>query len=96
MKEPSPIATGTVSSRGQLVIPQHMREELGFLEGSLVAFKPMGKSLIVRAIDMPDEGELIKEFESFAREAGAKAKARGISESNLDDFIHAARAKRHA
>jgi len=63
-----------MSSRGQVVIPQSLREGIG--EGTPFAVSRKKNILILRAIDVPDvEKDLEKLFEwgpRFAKEKGIK------------------------
>lgn len=93
---PAPLPTGLVSSRGQLVIPQGIRNRIGLQAGSLVVFRPVGKCLLVKAVEIPDENSLLAEFEAISAEARRAAHAKGITESSLDDFIHGVKANRNA
>ena len=40
-----------VSSKGQVVIPKHIRDDLGIVEGAEVEFVPHGRGFIVQAVD---------------------------------------------
>jgi len=93
---PAPLPTGLVSSRGQLVIPQGIRDSIGLQAGSIVVFQPIGKCLLVKSVEIPDELALLAEFESFSAEARRAAHAKGITERSLDDFIHGVKANRNA
>ena len=47
-----------ISSKGQIVIPIRMREDLGITEGSQVAIEQMKDVVIIKKIDM----DLISQF----------------------------------
>jgi AbrB family looped-hinge helix DNA binding protein len=65
---------GTVSSKGQLVIPAKLREELGLKSGVRVVFKKQGNALLIeqgsydavaalrgKYAELPLEADLIEE-----------------------------------
>ncbi|MCA9369844.1 MAG: AbrB/MazE/SpoVT family DNA-binding domain-containing protein [Pseudomonadales bacterium] len=41
------IQTSKVQARGQITIPQALREEMDFAEGNLVTFQPLGRASFV-------------------------------------------------
>jgi len=49
-----------MSSRGQVVIPQQLRNELGLDEGVLIGVERMNDMMIIKKMDV----DLVKQFES--------------------------------
>jgi len=49
-----------MSSRGQVVIPQQLRNELGLNEGVLIGVERMNDMMIIKKMDV----DLVKQFES--------------------------------
>lgn len=47
-----------ISSKGQIVIPQKIRDELEINEGSIVAIEKMKDLVVIKKIDM----DLVKQF----------------------------------
>ena len=47
----------TISSKGQVVIPSHIREELGLEEGSQVVVSTIENIVILKKIKIPDPKE---------------------------------------
>jgi AbrB family looped-hinge helix DNA binding protein len=73
------IEMGTVSSRGQICIPNDIREEMGLKEGSRVLFVLQDNSLIVKKVNMQTFAEITKPLKEEAKKAGMKeSEAEGI------------------
>jgi len=49
-----------ISSKGQIVIPQNIRIELGINEGSVIAIEKMKDIIVLKKIDV----DLIKQFKN--------------------------------
>ena len=73
------IEMGTVSSRGQICIPNNIREDMGLIEGSRVIFVLSNDSLIMKKISMETFAQITKPL----REAKKK-----IKEEEVNDLIH--------
>ena len=81
------IEMGTVSSRGQICIPNDIREELGLKEGSKILFVLEDDSLIVKKVDMQTFREITKPLKEAAKKAGMK-------ESEVPRIVHKFRSKK--
>ncbi len=73
------IEMGTVSSRGQICIPNDIREEMGLTEGSRVIFVLQDDSLIVKKVNTETFAQITKPLKE------AKKK---IKEEEVNDLIH--------
>ena len=73
------IEMGTVSSRGQICIPNDIREDMGLEEGSKVLFVLADDSLLIKKVNMKTFAEITKPL----KEAQKK-----IKESEVVDLIH--------
>ena len=73
------IEMGTVSSRGQICIPNDIREDMGLIEGSRVLFVLQDDSLIVKKVNIETFAQITKPL----REAKKK-----IKEEEVNDLIH--------
>lgn len=83
-----------VSTKGQVVIPQGIRKELGLEAGTSVAIEKSRNIVILRKIQLPD---LKKEFEALAKMGKAWAKKNKIrNEEDVARLIHEARGVKHA
>jgi AbrB family looped-hinge helix DNA binding protein len=75
------IEMGTVSSRGQICIPNNIRETMGLEEGSKVLFLLNKDALIMKRVNTQTWAEITKPL----REAMQKTE---MKESNVPDLIH--------
>ena len=81
------IEMGTVSSRGQICIPNNIREEMGLKEGSKVLFVLSDDFLLVKRVTMQSFEEITKPLKEAAKKAGLK-------ESNVVDIVHKSRKRK--
>ncbi len=82
------IETTKMSSRGQIVIPQNVREEIHADEGTIFLVMTNGDSLILKKMEMPSKEDLIKQLENFSKEGRKRAEKLGIKESDIPDIVH--------
>ena len=54
-----------ISSKGQIVIPQNIREELEIDEGSVIAIEKMKDMIVMKKIDIDLEGQFKKSLEDI-------------------------------
>ena len=69
------IATTKLSSKGQVVIPEDVRKELGLEPGAQFVVMGEGDLVILKKIEAPDRSEflaLAKKVRSQVRKAGVK------------------------
>ena len=78
---PELIEMGTVSSRGQICIPNDIRESMGLKEGNKVLFMLSDGSLIVKKVNTQTFAEITKPLKEAAKKSGMK-------ESDVVDMIH--------
>ena len=76
---PELIEMGTVSARGQICIPNDIRENMGLKEGNKVLFVLTDDSLLVKKVNMQTFAEITKPL----REAKKK-----IKEEEVVDLVH--------
>jgi AbrB family looped-hinge helix DNA binding protein len=78
-----------VSSRGQVVIPQRIREKLGLAEGMPLAVTEQGNCVIFQKMEFPkfDLKAMLSESHKFAKQ-------KGIQPSDLEKAINKVRARR--
>lgn len=77
------VETIRMSSKGQVVIPQDIREELQVDEGTVFAVVGSRDTIILKKITTPSKEELIKDLGLFAKKAKIKLQSRGITENDL-------------
>ena len=84
------LATAKMSTRGQIVIPESIRESLGLRNGTEFIVIKEGDHIILKLIRKPPKEELLELLDK----AHAKAEELGISEKDVLDAIKASRKKR--
>lgn len=80
-----------MSSRGQIVIPQDLREEMQLREGEAFAVTGCGDTLLLKRVKTPSREELLTKFEELVKRGEKTAKKLGIKEKDIPRLIHKAR-----
>jgi AbrB family looped-hinge helix DNA binding protein len=83
-------ATTKMSSKGQVVIPEDVRNELGLEEGSQFVVLGYGDAVILKKITPPTP----KEFRALLARAAKAAKRAGFTPSDLQRAIKKARSSK--
>ena len=78
---PEIIEMGTVSSRGQICIPNDIREEMGLKEGNKILFVLQDGSLLVKKVTMQTFAEITKPLKEEVKKSGMK-------ESNVEGIVN--------
>ncbi len=86
-----PAETIKMSSRGQIVIPQDIREELKASEGTVFSVVSAKDTIILRKISIPSKEDLIKEIGAIALEGRKRAEKLGIKEPDVPSIVHRVR-----
>lgn len=76
-------STTRLSSKGQIVIPEQVRNDLGLKEGDQFVVIGEGDAVILKAIIPPK----IEQFGSLLAQARSQARRAGIKKSNLKRAI---------
>ena len=74
-----PIATTKMSSKGQVVIPENIREDLGLKAGSQFVVVGEKDVVILKSITPPS----MKDFDSLISKARKQAKGAGLKRSDI-------------
>ena len=77
------LETVRMSSKGQIVIPQDIREELYATEGTLFAVVGSKDTVILKKIETPSKEQLMKDLKTIAKQAKIKLQQKGFSERDL-------------
>src|SRR3989344_3292513 len=81
-----------VSTKGQVVIPSHIREELGLEEGTQMVVSKMDDFVLLKKVHIPDPKE---EFKKLTEIGSKHAKKLGVrSEEDVVRMIHEGRKKK--
>ena len=82
------IETTKMSSKGQIVIPQDIREEIKAKEGTIFAILGSNDTIILKKIETPSKEDLIRDLKEIAKEGRRRLESKGIKESDIPDLIH--------
>jgi AbrB family looped-hinge helix DNA binding protein len=77
------IETIKMSSKGQIVIPQSLREHLGMDAGSLFAVYGEHDTLVLKRLNTPSKESLINDLRVLAINSKKKLQQQGISEKDI-------------
>ena len=77
------VETVKMSSKGQVVIPQGVREELHAHAGTMFAVIGSKDTIVLKKIATPSKEDLIKDLELFAKKAKKKLQSKGFTEKDL-------------
>lgn len=84
----SEIEMVTVSSRGQICIPNNIREKMGIKEGNKLLFFLSDDSLIMKKVNMQTFSEITAPLKEAAKNSG-------LEEKDVVDIIHRMRKKKN-
>jgi len=79
----NPIATTRMSSNGQVVIPEGIREQLGLDSGTQFVVVGGKDVIILKTISAPS----MKDFEGLVKQARKQAKAAGLKPSDIANSV---------
>ena len=83
-----------VSSKGQVVIPARIREELQLEEGTRLIVQQLQDVIVLKKINVE---QALKEFDRLTEEGEKTAQRMGITnEEDIDRIIHEGRMRRRA
>jgi len=82
------VVVAIMGSRGQLVVPQKLRDSLEFKQGDAIAMDSMGGKLVAQKLKTPSKEELMMRWNAMTREWNKNATVNGIKESDVVDIIH--------
>lgn len=83
------VATTKMSSKGQVVIPEEIRQKLNLVSGSRFVVLGEDDVVIMKAISPPS----MKEFNTLIKKARTQAKANGITKADIANAIDEVRAE---
>ncbi len=82
----------TISTKGQVVIPQHIREELDLEVGSQLVISRMDNLILLKKVKIPDPIEELRKLTKIGKE---HAKKLGLkSEEDIVRIVHDSRKRR--
>ncbi|MBU2634110.1 MAG: AbrB/MazE/SpoVT family DNA-binding domain-containing protein [Nanoarchaeota archaeon] len=77
-----------MSSKGQIVVPQNLRNELKMEEGSIFTIFGSKDTLILKKIKTPSKEKIIQDIENMAKEGRKRAEKIGLKESDIPHLVH--------
>ncbi|MFA6065471.1 MAG: AbrB/MazE/SpoVT family DNA-binding domain-containing protein [archaeon] len=77
-----------MGSRGQLVVPQKIREALGLNKGDAIAMDSNSGKLVAQKLKTPSKDELLMRWDKLATDGNKRVTALGIKEEDVVDIIH--------
>ena len=84
------VATTRLSSKGQVVIPEEIRERLGLAAGTQFVVVGEGDAVILRVINPPSKAE----FAGLLKEAKTQAKRAKLKKGDIQAAVRRVRNKR--
>ena len=81
------IATTKLSSKGQVVIPEDVRKELGLEPGAQFVVMGEGDLVILKKIEAPDRSE----FLALAKKVRSQVRKAGMKRSDVKNAVRTAR-----
>jgi len=84
------IATTKLSSRGQVVIPEQIRERLGLVAGDQFVVVGNGDVVILKSIRAPS----LEEFDGLLKQARKQARAVGLTRTDIKQAVTRVRQRR--
>ena len=82
------IETTKMSSRGQIVIPQEIREDVKADEWTIFIVTSNKDTIILNKMQKPSKEQLIKDLEKMAKEGRRRLEAMGVKEEDIPGIIH--------
>ena len=86
----NPLATTRMSSKGQIVIPEEVRNRLGLEAGVEFVVVGEGDAVILKVITPPFKSE----FKKLLSQARSQARKAGLKKKDIEAAVRRARAKR--
>jgi AbrB family looped-hinge helix DNA binding protein len=77
------VETIKMSSKGQVVIPLDIREELHAHTGTVFAVIGSKDTIVLKKIATPSKEDLIKDLGFFAKKSKKKLQSKGFTEKDL-------------
>ena len=82
------VETVRMSSKGQIVVPQDIREEIHVVEGTIFAVVGSKDTIILKKIATPSKEELLNDLEKIAKKGRERARKLGVKESDVPELVH--------
>ena len=90
------VMTTKMSSKGQVVLPEALRQMYGWQSGTAFTVLAYKGAIIMQPLRTPTEDEIVAEFEDAFEEARRQAKAAGMMPADITTAIAEVRKARRA
>lgn len=87
------VETTRMSSKGQVVIPQDVREETHAEEGTIFAVIGSKDTIILKKLEKPSKDMMMRELEGIAKEGKKRLERKGIKETDIPEIVQKSRGK---
>ncbi len=87
------VETTKMSSKGQIVIPQDIREDIEATEGTIFAVTHNKDTIILKKMEKPSKEFILKEIEKMAKENRKYLESKGFTEKDVMEKILKSRGK---
>ncbi len=87
------VETIKMSSKGQIVIPRDIREDIDAVEGTIFAVVSERDSIVLKKVATPSKEELIRDLKEIAKEGRKRLERKGIKEEDISNIVHKSRQK---
>ena len=88
------VMTTKMSSKGQVVLPEALRQMYGWESGTAFTILTYKGSIIMQPLKTPTEDEIAAEFEAAFEESRRQAKAAGMAPMDISNAISDVRRER--
>lgn len=88
------VMTTKLSSKGQVVLPEALRNMYGWNAGTAFTVVVYKGAVIMKPIRTPTEAELAEEFDEAFTESRQQARAAGMTQSDISQAILEVRSER--
>lgn len=89
------VETTRMSSKGQIVIPLEIREEVQAGEGTIFAVAGTKDTIILKKVTTPTKESLLKELGDIAVKGRKRLEKMGLKESDIPEIVERSRQKRY-
>jgi len=86
------VLTTRLSSKGQVVIPESLRDRFGWGEGTSFIVMGRGGAIVMQPVKSPN----VSRFDAMIDDARRQARAAGLTPADLSDVVARARARVHS
>ena len=89
------VMTTKMSSKGQVVLPEALRQMYGWRSGTAFTILVYNGSIIMQPLKTPTDEEVAAEFEEAVAECRRQAKDAGMTPMDISNAIAEVRSARH-